>query len=572
MIAARLERSAIGRAALMTRNRWRLVVLSGVLGTATVLAAVGLLTTSGYLISRAAQRPEILSLTVAIVSVRFFGIARALLRYGERLVSHDLAFRTLTDLREKFFARLIPLVPGKLDGSRRADLLSRFVGDVDRLQDLYLRGLVPPLTALATSLVCIGIATVILPQAGLVLAAMLALGGIVAPAVTRWAARSAGRRQAPARAALAVDLHEIVAGGAEIAVAGRESDWLGRTAGSDREVTRLQRRDAVNNGLAVGLTTLLSVGAAVAVTAVAIPAVADGRLNGVLLAALALLALGSFEAVLPLGQAAAGIDACAGAARRIEEITEGRSPVVEAARPLAIPSGGSLRMEGVEFAYEAGGERIFNRADFELHPGEAVALTGLSGIGKSTLSELLVRFRDPSGGRVTFGAIDLKQLDGDELREAVRLAPQDSYLFDSTIRQNVAIGRPGADTGQITAALAAVGLGDWINELEDGIDTFVGEGGARISGGQRQRIAVARLFLASAESAGGSIVPARFLIFDEPMAHLDPAGAAALESRLTGRAAAGCGVLVITHAISDRNNYGRILELENGVLQQAAGS
>ncbi len=557
MIAAKLETTPIGRAALATRSRWKLFALSGGLGAATVLAAVGLLTTSGYLISRAAERPEILSLTVAIVGVRFFGISRALLRYGERLSSHDLAFRTLTDLRRRFFARLIPLVPGGLEGSRRADLLSRFVGDVDRMQDLYLRGLAPPMIAIATSLVCVGIAAFVLPIAGITLAVMLLLGGVAAPALTRWAARSAGRRQAGARSELAVNLHEIAAGGAEIAVAGREHDWLARTAGADREVTRLQRRDAVNGGLAAGLTTLLAVGAAVAVTAVSIPAVSDGRIDGVLLAALALLAMASFEAVLPLGQAAAGIDACAEAAGRLEDITEKKPAVADPESPEPVPPAGAIEFHGVSFAFP-GGRTLLNRAGMKLRQGECVALVGPSGIGKSTLSELLVRFRDPQDGRITIGGTDIRDLDGHELREAVRLAPQDSYLFDSTIRQNVVIGRPGADGERVEEALAQAGLEDWINSLPDGIDTFVGEGGAQVSGGQRQRIAVARLFLSRA----------RFLIFDEPTAHLDPAGAAGLEHNLREMAASGRGVLVITHQIADPANFDRVIQLRDGWLDE----
>lgn len=563
MIASRLQRTPLGRAALATRSRWRRFILSVGLGTATVLAAVGLLTVSGYLISRAAERPEILSLTLAIVAVRFFGISRAMLRYGERLVSHDLAFRVLTDLRRKFFDRLVPLVPGGLPGgTRRADLLGRFVGDVDRLQDLYLRGLAPPLTAMVSSLVCVIAAVAILPVAGVVLALMLLLGGLAVPALTRRASSTAGRRQAPARAALLVDLHEIASGGAEIVVAGREADWLARTAGSDSEVTGLNRRDAFDNGLAVGLMTLLSVGAAVAVTAVSIPAVHSGSLDGVLLAALALLAMASFEAILPLGQAAAGIDACAVAAERIEEVTDRVPPAVDPDHPVSLPSAGGLKFERVSYTYPGGVRPILSDAGFELRAGEAVALVGPSGTGKSTLAELMVRFRDPDAGQVTYSGLDIGDFDGRQLREAIRLAPQDSYLFDSTIRENVLIGRPGSDEDLVLGALRDVGLADWIEELDAGAGTLVGEGGARISGGQRQRIAVARLFLSGA----------RLLVFDEPFAHLDPVGAAALEARLAARARAGCGVLVITHAINDRQNYDRVLELDDGRLSELSGT
>ncbi len=558
MIAARLERTPLGRAALATRNRWRLFALSVILGTGTVLAAVGLLTASGYLISRAAQRPEILSLTVAIVSVRFFGISRALLRYGERLSSHDLAFRALTDLRGRFFEWLIPLVPAGLDGSRRADLMSRFVGDVDRLQDLYLRAYGPPIVAMLCSAFCVILAAVILPVAGLMLAAMLLLGGLAAPALTRWSARSAGRRQARARGRLAGDLHEIAVGGAEIAVAGREDDWLGRARADDDQLVSLQRRDAMSAGLAEGLSTLLAVGAAVAVTAVSIPAVHSGELNGVLLAALALLSMASFEAITPLSQAAAVIDATDEAAGRIEEVTERPVPVTNPAYRQPIPAGGPIRLEGVRFGYPGGARSLLDGAELELRPGEAVALTGPSGIGKSTLAELLVRFREPDAGRVTLGGTDLRELDQDELREAVRLAPQDAYMFNTTIGENVKLGRPEADPERIIEALAEAGLEDWINSLPDGIDSLVGEDGSKISGGQRQRIAAARVFLSRA----------RFLIFDEPTAHLDPGGAAALERCLIERRGQGCGVLVITHTLADPQAFDRVIELRDGTFRE----
>lgn len=558
MITARLERTPLGRAALATRSRWKLLTLSILLATVTVLAAVGLFTASGYLISRAAQRPEILSLTVAIVGVRFFGISRALLRYGERLSSHDLAFRTLTDLRGRFFERLIPLVPAGVDGSRRADLMSRFVGDIDKLQDLYLRALSPPLVALFCSVACVLLASLILPVAGLVLALTMLLGGVLAPLLTRRAARNAGRRQAMARGRLAGDLHEIATGGAEIAVAGREDDWLGRADTDDRHLVSLQRRDAMSEGLAEGLGTLFAVGAMVAVTAVGVPAVVSGEMNGVLLAALPLLTMGAFEAITPLSQAAAVIDATDNAAGRIEEVTERPVPVVDREHPLPIPAGGSLRLEDVTFAYPSGEALLLNRANLEIHPGEAVALTGPSGIGKSTLAELLVRFRDPDNGRILLGGTDLRDLDQDQLREAVRLAPQDAYMFNTTIAENVKLGRPEADRERIIEALAEAGLEDWVTSIPEGIDALVGEEGSKVSGGQRQRIAAARVFLSRA----------RFLIFDEPTAHLDPEGAAALERHLVNRRARGCGIIVITHAIADPGLFDRILKLEDGDLRE----
>ncbi|HWB69070.1 MAG TPA: ABC transporter transmembrane domain-containing protein, partial [Solirubrobacterales bacterium] len=261
--------SSDGRAALRmavreTRSRRRLLVLSVLLGAGAVLAAVGLLTTSGYLISRAAQHPEILALGTAIVGVRFFGISRALLRYAERLVSHDLAFRALTDLRERFFRRLVPLVPGGVSELGRGELLGRFVGDVDRLQDLYLRALAPPLVALLAGAISVLVAFLILPAAAIVLAGFLVAAAILAPTLTRWAARSAGRRQGAARSELGAGLVEIASGSAELAVAGRAEDWVARSDRASDRVSALARRDALSGGLAAGFATALAAGAVVA--------------------------------------------------------------------------------------------------------------------------------------------------------------------------------------------------------------------------------------------------------------------------------------------------------------------
>ena len=227
------RRGALLRAAALVRPHRGRVVLSIVLGAGAVLAAVGLLAVAGVLISKAALRPEILSLTVFTVTVRGLAIARALLRYAERLVSHDLAFRVLADLRVRFFARLAPLVPEGLAGMRGGDVLSRFVADVDALQDLYLRAIGPPLiAALVIAVVGVGL-LIVLPAAAVILVAALLAAGLLVPALASRATAASGRRQAPARADLSAELVEIVRGAPELAVYGREADWAaaGRRGG-----------------------------------------------------------------------------------------------------------------------------------------------------------------------------------------------------------------------------------------------------------------------------------------------------------------------------------------------------
>jgi thiol reductant ABC exporter CydC subunit len=550
------HRDALRNAVAATRPRRRLVVLSVALGTGAVLAGVGLLVTAGYLISRAAQRPEILALGVAIAAVRFFAIARALLRYLERLVSHDLALRTLADLRVRFLRLLVPLVPGGLPGDSRASLLSRYVGDVDRLQDLYLRALSPPLVAIAASVVSVAVAVVMLPAAAAVLAGALVLAAVGVPLLTRAVARAAGRRQAAARAALTTDLVEIVGGAPELAVAGREQDWIGRASGSGAALARIQTRDAVAAGLADGLGVFVAVGAAAGVAAVAVPAVRSGALPGVLLAALVLLALASFEAVTPLGAAARHLDACADAALRLEETVGRPPPVADPDDPVALPPAGDLELRGVRFRY-GDGPWVLEGADLRLRPGRSTVLTGPSGAGKTTLAELLVRFVDPSAGTVSLGSVDLRTVSQAVVRDAILLAPQDCYLFATSLRENVAIGRRSASDGEIETALRRVGLGDWLDTLPDGLAARVGEHGARVSGGQRQRIATARALLAGP----------RFLVVDEPTAHLDPAGARSLLAELAAAAReTGAGVLVVTHEPEGLEPFDEHLSLRDGAI------
>ncbi len=538
----------------------RLLAITVALGTTTVLAGGALLATSGQLISRAALQPPVLALALAIVAVRALGIVRALARYGERLAGHDLALRMLAALRVRWYRRLAPLVPGALRGMRSGDLLSRFVGDVDELQHVYVRGLAPPLVAVASTVVLVGAAALVLPAAGAVLAAGLLAGGVFVPAVAAWAARSAGRRQAPARAALAAELVELLEGGEELLVAGRARDRVRRVRAADVLLTRLNVRDALAAATATALGALAAGAMLVGVVLVAVPAVRDGRLGGTMLAALALLTLAAAEAVAPLLAAAQRLDACASSAERLEEAVDRADPTPEPSRPRPLPAGGPLTVESARVRYApAGGPWVLDGLSLTLREGEAVAVLGPSGAGKTTLADLLVRFRDPDAGRVALGGTDLRDLRSSDVRDVVRLAGQEARLFATTIAENVRIGRPGATDDELRAALAEAGLATWLGVLPDGLRTPLGEDGLRVSGGERQRIALARALLSRA----------RFLVLDEPTAHVDEAAAAGILRDLSRLARTGRGVLVITHARDGLDGFDRVLELRDGRTRPA---
>jgi ATP-binding cassette subfamily C protein CydC len=553
----------------VNRALWRAAGLAGTrpvqlsaaiaCGAGAVVAAVALLATSGYLITRAAERPPILSLTVAIVTVRAFAIARAVLRYAERLASHDLAFRTLADLRVRFFARLAPLVPAGLGTLRSGDLLSRFVADVDRLQDLYLRGLAPPLVAVTTIAAIGGAATVVLPAAGVVLLTGLVLGALGLPALSAALARSVSRRQAAARAELAGDLVELLAGAPELAAYGREDEWGARLGRDEAALARVQRRDALTTGIGAAASTLVGGGLVVAVALVAVPAVQAQHLRPLLLAALVLGCLAAFEAIAPLPQSAQSLGACGEAARRLEQITDRVPPVAEPRQPVALPETGDLVVCGATVRYPGRETPVLDGVSLRLAPGARIAVVGPSGAGKTTLARLLVRFADPDGGSVTLGGVPLCDAPQGDVRRTIRLDGQEAYLFATTIAANVRVGNPGAGDDAVVAALERVGLGSWVASLPDGIETEVGEHGRAVSGGQRRRIALARTLVA----------PARFLVLDEPDAHLDRPAAARLLASLGADRSDGRGILAVTHTTAGLDAWDDVLVLDAGRLYAA---
>ena len=529
--------TTVGRLLSLTEASRSRIALAVAFGTLTVIFGIGLMATAGYLISRAAERPAILSLTVAIVGVRFFGLARPVVRYFERLSSHDVALRALGRVRVRVYERLERLAPTQLVSNRRGDLLARLISDVDSLQNLHLRGIAPPLVALCASTAAVGAAAAFLPAAALVLAAGLLVGGVIGPAVAAGLARHASRREAAARGELTSELVETLAGSAELVAFGCEQDRLRELQAADRKLVRIARRAALADGTGDALRLLVMGATVVGVLAVSVSAHTGGNLNRVLIATLALLALASFEAVQPLPEAVRELGATLAAGRRILELSDREPSIFDPEQPLPAPTPPfTVALETVRVRYAPRERPALNGFSLRLEPGKRVVLLGRSGAGKSTVANLLLRFIDPERGHVTIAGEDIRRYRQEDVRRVVAVADQDAHLFSASIRDNVRLGRPDATGAELERALRSARIWDWIESLPEGLDTLVGEEGRELSGGQRQRIVLARAL----------IVGAPILVLDEPTAHLDPPTAEALIEDIFA-AAGERSVLLITH-------------------------
>ncbi|MFJ8057006.1 thiol reductant ABC exporter subunit CydD [Streptomyces sp. NPDC096142] len=550
--------SVLARVRAMSGARRGRLALALLLGSLALGSAVGLMGTSGWLISRASQQPPVLYLMVAVTATRTFGIGRAVFRYAERLVSHDAVLRMLADTRVAVYRRLERLAPAGLRDTRRGDLLSRLVADVDALQDYWLRWLLPAGVAVTVSAVTVGFTAWLLPEAGAVLAVGLLAAGAGVPLVTGAVARRAERRLAPARGVLATRVTELLTGTAELTVAGALPARTAEAGRADGVLTRIASRAATATALGDGLTALVS-GLTVTATAfVAAQAVAAGRLSGVLTAVVVLTPLAAFEAVLGLPLAVQYRQRVRKSAERVYEVLDAPEPVREPERPRQAPATPfPLVVQGLAARHTGQDRDALAGLDLTLEKGRRVAVVGSSGSGKTTLAQVLLRFLDADAGTYTLAGVDAYALDGDDVRRLVGLCAQDAHLFDSSVRENLLLARRDATEAELRAVLARARLLDWADGLPEGLDTLVGEHGARLSGGQRQRLALARALLADFP----------VLVLDEPAEHLDLATADALTADLLA-ATEGRTTLLITHRLAGLEDVDEVIVLDEGRVVQ----
>jgi ATP-binding cassette subfamily C protein CydCD len=531
------------------------VTLSVLLGFATIASGIGLLSTSAYIIARAALHPSIAVLEVPIVGVRFFGLSRGVFRYLERLASHQTTFRILARLRVWFYTALEPLAPARLLSYQSGDLLSRITADISLLENFYVRGVAPPAVAVLIGLVMVLFLGSFGAELGWTLLIFLLAAGIGLPWLVRVLSRKPGGKLVTERAALNNALLDGIQGLPDLLVYGQIAK---QTALVDRlnaaylnTQSKLARLSACQNSALLVLSNLCMW----VVLLVGIPLVRQGSIDGVALAVLVLAALSTFEAVQPLPQAASTLETSLQAAARLEEIVSTQPAVKDPPKPAALPPKVELDVNHLTFAYPGRFRPALFDLSFHLPEGGKIAVVGPSGAGKSTLVNLMLRFWEIPRGSIYLSEHDLANYNQQEIRQATAVVAQHTYLFNTSVRENLLIARPSASENDIVAACQAAQIHDRILNLPDGYDTLLGDQGLRLSGGERQRVAIARAFLRDAP----------LLILDEATANLDSltekAVWRALEGLMSGRS-----TLMITHRLVGLEIMDEILVLREGQL------
>jgi len=535
------------------RQPWRMVLLAVSLGWATTVSWMALISTSAYLISFAALQPSIAELQVAIVGVRFFGIARAGLRYLERLVSHTVTFRLLARLRTWLYERIEPQAPAGLTSQRSGDLLSTIVADIETLQEFYVRIVAPPVVALLSS---VGVLWFFGRWSGwfaVIILGFQLLAGVAVPLAVRRLGSRPGTQIGLSRAAQANMIVDGLQGSAEVLafnLSGRMQAELDKLVAAEARAESRQNLVLGGHAAVVGLSVNLM---SVILLGVAIPMVSNGSLDGRLLAVVVLGAIASFESILPLPQAFQNLEESLQAGKRIFELADRPPLVTETGADPERTSEPHLLIKKLTFAYRQVEKPVLTDLDLDLPAGKKVAILGPSGSGKSTIANLLLRFWDYRQGEILWSGANLRTLDAAQIRAQISYLPQNPFVFNTTITENILLGRPNASWDEIIAAARAVDLDDFIQSLPQKYDTLAGEFGILLSGGQRQRLALARAFVRDAP----------VYLLDEPTANLDPVTANEITRSVLAQVA-GKSLIWISHRLTGLESMDEIIILREG--------
>ncbi len=537
---------ALLRVMALWRSQAGLLLAGAAVSLLTVSAGAGLALAAGR-----AVVPAVLGGAVLLWALRLLGSGRVVFRYVERLLTHLATFRALAGLRVWMFRGLARRSLGGLGMMRSGDALARLVDDVQALDGLYIRIVVPALSVL----VLLPLLLVALwpggPGAAIATGSLLVTAALLLPLLAARGALDLGGQLAQAASGLRVAALDALTGMPEIRAFGAEGRMLAAVQARESTLFQAQRRLARRAAMTQGAAALCGQAALLLVLLAGLPPM--------LLIPAVLLVLAAFETVAVMPRAGALLGLAAAGARRIVAAAEGPSMVPEPAVPLSPPTGATLRFDRVTFAWP-GRAPVLDGLSLEIPAGARVAILGPSGSGKSTLAALALKVVAPQSGTVLLGGVDLARLASADVHARMAWLSQSTTLFEDTVRANLLLGRPEADEPELWRALEQAGIAEVVHGLPEGLNTWLGSGGAGLSGGQGRRLALARVLLSRAP----------ILILDEPATGLDAAAERAFFETLN-LVASGQTVILIVHRLTGVERLDRIWRLSGGRAVAAAG-
>jgi ATP-binding cassette subfamily C protein CydC len=544
------------RLLLLFTGSWRWVLAGIGLTVLVILANVGLLALSGWFIAAMAlaglglQHIEYFTPAAAI---RGLALIRTGGRYLERLITHEATFRFLAQLRVWFYNHLEPLAPARLQYYRGGDLLSRIRADIDSLDNVYLRVLVPTASAVITVLLMVLFLAWFSPHVALADFAGLVLAGVVVPLLALRQNRAPGAKGVVLRGTLRADIADAIRGFGELLVYQALAPKL---AGLDRSSAALiatQRSEARINGVSSATTLLIAQLSLWAAVIIAIPLVGQRAITSPDFAMIGLFVLASFDAVSALPAAYNALGQTLAAARRIFEVIDTSPAVSEPTAEVPPPTQFDLRVDHLKMRYAETQAWALDGVSFAIPEGSCLGVVGQTGAGKTSLLNVLLRFWDFQEGTVRIGGVSLRDLHGETIRGLCAVVAQQTHLFNTSIRENLLLARPDATEDELRAALRNADILDEVMAMPAGLDAVVGEVGTGLSGGQGRRIAIARAFLKNAP----------LLILDEPTEGLDAISERAVLNTVA-RLMRGRTTLLITHRPQSLRLADAVLVLEKG--------
>lgn len=541
------------RLLVMVKPHWGKETLTVLVGVLNQLSGIGAAVVSVLLVVVAMSHPPTAELLPYVIGIVVLGMARGVFSYLEQYITHDVAYRILVTLRDKFYRILEPLAPAKLVLRRTGDLASTAVADIETLEFFFAHTVAQIVIAIIVS-TCVLIALAAMGiQLALVLLFFLLLA-VFLPRLSLWLNGLIGEKLRKQLATVNAHVVDSIQGLRELVAFGRGRARAEEMVGNSEALVQLQARHARNVGVQSAASALIVTGSVIAVLLTASALVSTGQLKVMYLPVAVVMTICAFIPVLDVVEISKELTQTFASAKRLFAFMD-EHPAVrdEVSAALTGPIEASVRFEEVSFRYAANEPLVLDRLSFDIPAGATVALVGTSGAGKTTVVNLLMRFWDPTAGQISLDGHNIRDFPSNDLRSRIAVVSQDTYLFNTTIRENIHLGRAGASDSDVERAAAQAKIHDFFMTLPDGYDTIIGERGVKLSGGERQRIAIARALLKDAP----------ILVLDEATSNLDAESERAIRGDIT-TLMQGRTTFVIAHRLSTVVDADTILVMENG--------